>query len=115
MGVMQVLAFGLGITALLMVTVMRTQLMEGWTNSLPSGTPNRFLMNIQPDQRVSLMEFFAEENLTTPGLYSMTRGRWVRHNGKPVEPQSFPTLQARRFAAREFNLSPSRDLSLIHI
>ena len=51
MGVMQVLAFGLGITALLMVTVMRTQLMEGWMNSLPSDTPNRFLMNIQPDQR----------------------------------------------------------------
>jgi putative ABC transport system permease protein len=110
MGVMQVLAFGLGITALLMVTVMRTQLMEGWMNSLPSDTPNRFLINIQPDQRTSLMKFFAEENLTTSGLYSMTRGRWVRHNGKPVEPQSFPTLQAQRFAAREVNLSPSGDL-----
>ena len=66
MGVIQILAFGLGITALLMVTVMRTQLMEGWINSLPSDTPNRFLMNIQPDQRASLMKFFAEENLTTP-------------------------------------------------
>jgi len=110
MGVIQVIAFGLGITALLMVTVMRTQLMEGWMNSLPSDTPNRFLINIQPDQRTSLMTFFAEENLTTPGLYSMTRGRWVRHNGKPVEPQSFPTLQAQRFAAREFNLSSSVDL-----
>ena len=110
MGVIQILAFGLGITALLMVTVMRTQLMEGWINSLPSDTPNRFLMNIQPDQRASLMKFFAEENLTTPGVYSMTRGRWVRHNGKPVEPQSFATLQAQRFAAREFNLSPSGNL-----
>jgi putative ABC transport system permease protein len=98
MGVIQVIAFGLGITALLMVTVMRTQLMEGWMNSLPSDTPNRFLINIQPDQRTSLMKFFAEENLTTPGLYSLTRGRWVRHNGKPVEPQSFPSLQAQRFA-----------------
>ena len=110
MGVIQVIAFGLGITALLMVTVMRTQLMEGWMNSLPSDTPNRFLINIQPDQRTSLMKFFAEESLTTPGLYSLTRGRWVRHNGKPVEPQSFPSLQAQRFAAREFNLSPSVDL-----
>ena len=47
-GVMQIRAFGLGITAMLMVTVMRMQLMDGWTSSLPRDTPNRFLTDIQP-------------------------------------------------------------------
>ena len=109
-GVMQILAFGLGITAMLMVTVMRTQLMDGWTSSLPRDTPNRFLTDIQPSQRESLVQFFEKEKLTTRGLYSMTRGRWVRHNRNAVAPETFPTAQAQRFAAREFNLSFSKDL-----
>ena len=110
MGSMQVLAFGLGIAALLMVTVMRADLLDGWMDTIPSGTPNRFLINVQPDQHKALQEFFVAEQISSPGFFPMTRGRWVRHNGVLVDPQAYPTLQAQRFAAREFNLTSSIDL-----
>ncbi|GIS89054.1 MAG: hypothetical protein CM1200mP18_17640 [Gammaproteobacteria bacterium] len=68
--------FWLGITALLMVTVMRTQLMEGWIKFAPNDTPNRFLMNIQPDQRL-LDEILCRGEPDHAGGVFYDRGRWV--------------------------------------
>ena len=44
----QVVAFGIGLMVLLLLTSVRTELMTEWQATLPAGAPNHFLINIQP-------------------------------------------------------------------
>ncbi|MDX1509555.1 MAG: FtsX-like permease family protein, partial [Woeseiaceae bacterium] len=46
----QVVAFGLGLTVLLLLTLVRTDLLEGWRTMLAEDAPNQFLINIQPQE-----------------------------------------------------------------
>ena len=54
-GIVQVTALGLGLMALLLLMIVRTELLDQWRGSLPPDTPDHFLVNIQPDQ-VSAVE-----------------------------------------------------------
>jgi len=101
----QVVALGLALLALLLVTVVRQDLLQGWQRQLPPGTPNQFLINIQPDQVAPLRAFFAERKIALPQLWPMTRGRLVALNGEPVNAESFPDEETQRWINREFNLS----------
>ena len=110
-GTVQVLAFGLGITALLMVTVMRSDLLESWMGSIPPGTPNRFLINIQPGEEEAVNEFLTAEKLSSRGMFPMTRGRWIRHNGRDVNTGAYTTGRASgERATRGFNLTSTAAL-----
>jgi putative ABC transport system permease protein len=48
--VVQVVAFGLGLMVLLLLSTVRTELMDTWRQSLPDNAPNQFLINIQPHE-----------------------------------------------------------------
>lgn len=54
----QVMAFGVGLTVLLLLTVVRSDLLQGWADGLPDDAPNRFVINIQPDQLNAVKLFF---------------------------------------------------------
>lgn len=101
----QVLAFGLGIMALLLLTLVRGDLLNSWKNRLPADTPNRFVINIQPDQVAPLGQFLQNAGIDIPGIYPMVRGRLVAVNGKQVSPDSYADERAKRLVGREFNLS----------
>ncbi len=101
----QVLAFGLGIMALLLLTLIRGDLLEDWHGRLPPGAPNQFAINIQTQQLPGIRAFFRERGREAPGLYPMVRGRLVAIDGRPVEPEGYPDGRARRLVAREFNLT----------
>ena len=45
---LQMAGFGLGILALLLLTIVRFDLMSTWEKTIPAETPNQFLINIQP-------------------------------------------------------------------
>jgi len=109
--VVQVIAFGLGIMALLLLTVIRSDLLNDWQSSLPPEAPNRFVINIQPSQIASLNVFFAQHNLPTPEIYPMIRGRLTAVNGQLVVPEDFVNEHAQRLVRREFNLSWAADLA----
>ena len=109
--VVQVVAFGLGIMALLLLTVLRGELLDEWQKTLPENTPNRFLINIQPAQVPELKRFFAENAVDQPEFFPMIRARLEAINAKPVNSNSFQDERARRLAEREFNLSWSAALS----
>lgn len=106
----QISALGLGIMALLLLTMIRNDLMTAWQNSLPKDTPNRFVVNIQRDQLAAVQAFFAKKNVHAPAFYPMIRGRLLTINGKPIKPEKLKDDRARRLAEREFNLSFSRTL-----
>lgn len=103
--VAQVVALGLALLALLLITVVRQDLLNGWQQQLPAGTPNQFLINIQPEQVQPLKAFFAERGFAALPLWPMTRGRLTAVNGKPVSADSYEDEETRRWINREFNLS----------
>lgn len=79
--------------------------MQSWQSTLPVDAPNRFVINIQPDQVQSLRGFFHDRQIPPPALYPMVRGRLLAVNGKPVATGEYPDERAQRLVEREFNLS----------
>ncbi|MGB0127771.1 MAG: FtsX-like permease family protein [Rhodocyclaceae bacterium] len=101
----QTVALGVGITALLLLTLTRDELLTHWRQSVPPDAPNRFIINIQPDQRAELADTIVARGLPRPELLPMVRGRLVSVNGKAVTPDNYSNERAQRLVDREFNLS----------
>jgi len=106
----QVCALAVGLMALLLLAMTRTDLVDGWQRTLPPDAPNRFLINIQPDQRIPVQEFLAKNGAPHAMLWPMVRGRLVEVNGRPVTPSDYDEPRAKRLVDREFNLSYGTDL-----
>jgi putative ABC transport system permease protein len=103
--VLQAAALGLGLTALLLITVTRNDLLNHWQTQLPADAPNHFIINIQPEQRQPLRDFFTRHGLAAPTLEPMIRGRLTAVNGHPIQPGRYADERAQHLADREFNLS----------
>jgi putative ABC transport system permease protein len=101
----QVVALSLGGMALLLLTFVRADLMDSWRSRLPPDAPNRFIVNIQPDQRAAVLDFFAKQKLSPPELFPMVRGRLVAINGRAISGDDYPDPRARGLVERETNLS----------
>ena len=107
--VVQAAALGLGMTALLLLTLVQSDLLASWRGMAPPDAPNRFIINIQPDQREGIVALFAAEGLPAPNIQPMIRGRMLSINGKAVNPDDYAEQRTRRLAEREFNLSYTAD------
>jgi putative ABC transport system permease protein len=103
--VVQVVAFGLGLMVLLLLSTVRTELMETWRQSLPDNAPNQFLINIQPQETGPLREFFVANGVPAPQLVPLVRARMTTINGENVTQMTFEDPQGERWARRDSNLS----------
>ena len=103
--VLQIAGFGLGILALLLLAVVRQDLLAAWQRSLPPGTPNQFLVNIQPQEVEPLRDFLHGQGITQAEIFPMIRGRRIRIGDRPVNPTDYQNPRAENLVAREFNLS----------
>ncbi len=101
----QIMALGLGLMAMLMLTLVRTDLIANWQASVGDDMPNRFVINIQSDQLEAVKNYFKTRNMDLPDLYPMVRGRLVEINDKKVVPSDYKDERAKRTSEREFNLS----------
>ncbi|WP_420475370.1 ABC transporter permease [Noviherbaspirillum sp. ST9] len=108
--VVQIVALSLGLMALLLLTVIRGDLVSAWRESTPPDAPNRFIINIQPEQKADIEKRIAENSRGRSLLYPMIRGRLVQVNDKVVTVDSYAEDRARRLVDREFNLSTMRDI-----
>lgn len=107
---LQVVALALGLLAMVLLTVTRGELMGAWERSVPADAPNRFVVNIQPEQRQAFLRFMAERQLPV-ALAPMIRGRLQGIDGHAVSAADYPgDEQAQRLVEREFNLSWRDDL-----
>jgi len=107
----QVVAFGLGITVLLLLTLVRTDLLEGWQQTLDGEAPNRFLINIQPHELDSVAAVFEQNGIVRPAFTPMVRARMLSVNTESVKNRDYPSEHGHRRANREANLSWSAELS----
>lgn len=106
----QVVALAIGLMAMLLLTVIRGDLLATWQNSVPADAPNRFIINIQPEQRAALADELRALGVQAE-LLPMVRARLVSIGGRPVSPASYPEDErAQRLIEREFNLSWRADL-----
>lgn len=103
--VIQMSSLAVGLTALLLLAMTRTDLLQAWQQTLPADAPNHFVINIQTDQRAALQAEFAKAGLHDVSLYPMIRGRLIRINDHDVQPDDYASLRVQRLARREFNLS----------
>ncbi|SDW51710.1 ABC transporter permease [Nitrosomonas communis] len=101
----QSIALGLGLMAMLVLTLIQSDLLRDWRTSLPPNTPNRFLINIQPDQLQPLAEFFVQHGMQLPDFYPMVRGRLMTINDQPVRIDDYTEARKKQLLNREFNLS----------
>jgi putative ABC transport system permease protein len=108
--VVQIVALALGLMALLLLTVIRGDLVDAWRNSTPPDAPNRFVINIQPEQKADFEKQLAANGIGKAQLYPMIRGRLIQVNDQPITNETYVDDRARRLVDREFNLSTMRDI-----
>ncbi len=104
-GMVQVAALSVGLLALVLLVLLRTDLIASWREATPPDAPNRFVINIQPDQTEAFRAHLAEAGVARYDWYPMIRGRLSAINGQPVRAGQFATERANRLVEREFNLS----------
>jgi putative ABC transport system permease protein len=107
----QVVAFGLGLTVLLLLSFVRTDLLEGWRQSLGEDAPNHFLINIQPEERGSIAEIFQSEGIAAPQFVPLVRARMTEINGESVKTRQYPVPDGEWMANREANLTWAEQMS----
>lgn len=107
----QVVAFGLGITVLLLLTLVRTDLLEGWRATLDDNAPNHFLINIQPHEIDSVATIFTDNGIARPEFTPLVRARMTTINDEPVKDREYPNEDGKWLANREANLSFSAEMS----
>jgi len=103
--VLQVSALAVGLLALVLLVLLRTDLISSWRQATPPDAPNRFVINLQPDQGEAFRKALLDAGVKNYDWYPMIRGRLVAINGKDVSSASFTDERAQRLADREFNLS----------
>lgn len=103
--VTQVTALSIGLLALVLLILIRTDLLSSWQKASPPDAPDRFVINIQPDQAEAFREALKQAGVTQFDWYPMIRGRLVAVNGRTVTAEDYVDERARRLVEREFNLS----------
>ena len=103
--VVQVSALSVGLLALALLVLLRTDLIASWRQATPANAPDRFVINVQPEQAVDFLASLNQSGVTAPDWFPMIRGRLVAINGREVGPTDFEAERAKRLIDREINLS----------
>ena len=103
--VVQTSALAVGLLALMLLVLLRTDLVDSWRKATPPDAPNRFIINVQPEQSEAFKKALADGGVTKYDWYPMIRGRLVAVNNKPITPDDFLEDRAKNLVSREFNLS----------
>ena len=105
--VVQISALAVGLLALVLLVLLRTDLINSWRKATPADAPNRFVINVMPDQGEAFLKNLDDAGVKKFDWYPMIRGRLVALNGKTVTPADWVDDRAKGLVNREFNLSAS--------
>jgi putative ABC transport system permease protein len=101
----QVAAYSVGLLALLLLAIVRTDVLNTWQQQIPEDAPNFFMVNVQPQEVESVESFLQDRAVTGATLYPMIRGRLQAINETPIGQAGYRNEQAQRMSERDFNLS----------
>ena len=103
--VVQVSALAVGLLALVLLVLLRTDLISSWRKATPPDAPNRFVINVMPEQGDAFLKALNDAGVRKFDWYPMIRGRLIAVNERTVSPDDFTDDRAKRLADRELNLS----------
>ena len=105
--VVQVSALSVGLLALVLLVLLRTDLIASWRKATPPDAPNRFVINVSPEQSSAFVQTLQDAGVKKFDWYPMIRGRLVAVNGTSVSSETYTEDFAKRLVDREFNISYS--------
>ena len=105
--VLQIAALSIGLLALVLLVLLRTDLIDSWRQATPPDAPDRFVLNIQPDQTEAFQAHLRDNGVKQFDWYPMIRARLVAVNDKAVNADQYKQQRAKNLVDREFNLSHS--------
>jgi putative ABC transport system permease protein len=108
--VLQVSALSVGLLALVLLVLLRTDLIASWRQATPADAPNRFIINLQPEQAEPFRAAMNGAGVAKFDWYPMIRGRLVAINGQAVAGDRYSDDRAQRLVEREFNISHAATL-----
>ncbi len=85
--VLQILVFSITIMSLLILTLLRTDLIDDWQAQLPENTPNHFMMNVTGDQIEGINTFFRDNGIVENQFYPLLSARVSKVNGQDPQPR----------------------------
>jgi putative ABC transport system permease protein len=100
--IVQMVGFSGAIALLMIMSVVRTSLIDEWRWQLADDAPNHFLLNVAPYELEGVRDLVQDQNLETAGWYSMVRGRLTQINGEGITEEQRDRHESFR---RELNLS----------
>jgi putative ABC transport system permease protein len=108
--VLQVSSLSVGLLALVLLVLLRTDLISSWRQVTPPNAPDRFVINVQPEQGEAFRAALQAGGVSNYDWYPMIRGRLVAVNDRAIGPEDFADERAKRLIDREFNLSTNSTL-----
>lgn len=100
-----VVGFGVGLSVLFLLVLVRGDLLSGWQQNLAADAPNRFIINISPEQTDAVTEYLQDNGWSAPKIFPMVRARLVSLNDEPLDADAGDEEEAAEFLRRELNLS----------
>ncbi|MGB0558932.1 MAG: ABC transporter permease [Pseudohongiellaceae bacterium] len=112
--VLQVMVFSITIMSLLILTLLRTDLVEEWQAQLPENTPNHFMMNITQSQIPGIESFFAQNGIEGNQFFPLVSARVTRVNGDVPSPGDESEVSVSRATLTEGSESeePESEIAL---
>ncbi|MEO5690195.1 MAG: FtsX-like permease family protein [Burkholderiaceae bacterium] len=107
--VLQVSSMAIGLMALWVLVLLRTDLIDSWRAATPPDAPNRFVISIQPDQSQAYRDMLKAAGVQGDDWFPMIRGRLISINDEPIAKRYKPDSDASNMIQRELNLSHMRD------
>ena len=108
--IVQVSSLAIGLLALVLLVLPRTDLIGSWRKATPPDAPNRFVINVMPEQADAFQQRLKAAGISQFDWYPMIRGRLVAINGNAVSSENYADERAQRLVDREFNLSYNASL-----
>jgi putative ABC transport system permease protein len=110
--VLQVSSMAIGLMALWVLVLLRTDLIDSWRAATPPDAPNRFVVNVQPDQAQAYRDLLKTSGVQGDDWFPMIRGRLVTIDGQAVGQRYKPDSDPSNMIQRELNLSHGTELPL---
>jgi putative ABC transport system permease protein len=103
--IVQIVSLGLGLTALLLLTIIRGDLIDDWRARVPKDAPNFFFVNIPAEEREDFRALLAAQGGKMTRMLPMIRGRMTAINDQSVNDRRFLQPRGEGLARREQNLT----------
>ena len=107
---LQVVGIGLALTSILSLTLVKNHLLTDWQQQLAPETPNYFVFNVEPYQKLELNNFLIKNQVKVGNFFPIVRGRLTAINNKSVNTLFGAEVKNINALQRELNLSWSDKL-----